>query len=145
MTTIVMNTLSGAVTEYDWTFQSLTPAHAGDATGLYVLGGSTDAGQSIESSMATAKKPWGASLKKSLAGVYFSMTGDAGDARMQVHGANSSWDYDFPVRLSGVSRAMPGRGIRENYLSVGFRNIQGRDFAIDRIEVAEHPSKNRRI
>jgi hypothetical protein len=47
MTAIVMNTLTGAVTEYDWTFTSLSAKHASDANGLCTLGGDTDAGAAI--------------------------------------------------------------------------------------------------
>ena len=36
---IVMNTLTGAVSEYDnFGFQAVTPTMAGNATGLYALG-----------------------------------------------------------------------------------------------------------
>lgn len=145
MTTIVLNTLARAVTQYDWAFQSLTPDYVGDATGLYALGGDTDAGLPISSTITTAKKLWGASLKQSLAQVYFAMSGPADGAVLQVHGADSSWSYEFLVRSSGVSRAVTGRGIRENYLAFGFQNLLGRDFAIDRIEVDDISSKNRRL
>ena len=44
MNAIVCNTLTGAVSEYTrHTFQSVTPTHAGSASGLYAFGGDTDA------------------------------------------------------------------------------------------------------
>lgn len=55
MNTIVLNTLTGAVSEYDWPFQSLTPTHAGDVTGLYALGGDTDAGRPIDAHITTPR------------------------------------------------------------------------------------------
>ena len=37
MTAIVMNTITRAVGEYDWEFESITPTHAGSALALYQL------------------------------------------------------------------------------------------------------------
>lgn len=144
--TIVMNTLTGAVTEYDWTFQSITPGHAGDATGLYALGGSTDAGRPIVATVTTGTKHWGGTLKKFIAGVYFAMRG-TGTGKLTVHCPTEdvSFSYLFPVRSSGESRAVTGRGIRENYLAFTFQNPDGDDFALDRIEVLSSPSTTRRI
>lgn len=143
MSTIVMNALTGFVTEYDWTFQSITPAHAGDATGLYALGGESDGHMPIASHIRTGGKQWGASLKKRIASVYFAMHG-AGTGQLVVHGATSSYAYTFPVRETGQSRCLVGRGICENYLSFAFSNMDGAGFALDRIEVQSVPSKNRR-
>lgn len=144
MTTIVMNTLNGAVTEYDWAFQSVTPGHAGDAAGLYALGGDTDAGQPIVATITTGTKHWGSTLKKFVAAVYFSMRG-VGRGALTVHCAAASYTYPFPVRASGESRAIPGRGIRENYLAFTYQNQDGDDFVIDRIEVLSSQSTTRRI
>lgn len=146
MTTIVMNTLTGAVTEYDWAFQSITPGHAGAVTGLYSLGGGTDAGEPITATVTTGTKHWGSTLKKSLAAVYFAMRG-TGSGELTVHcpTAGDSFSYLFPVRLSGESRVTTGRGIRENYLAFTFKNLDGADFAIDRIEVLSAQSTTRRI
>lgn len=144
MTTIVMNTLNGAVTEYDWAFQSITPGHAGDATGLYALGGDTDAGNPIVATVTTGKKHWGSTLKKFVSCVYFAMRG-AGQGALTVHCAATSYTYPFPVRASGESRAVTGRGIRENYLAFTYQNPGGDDFAIDRIEVLSTQSTTRRI
>lgn len=144
MTTIVLNLLTNAVTEYDWKFQSITPTHAGDASGLYELGGDTDAGEDINSRVSTGLTLWGASLKKLLGFVYLSMDG-AGSAALTVVGAKASWRYEFPIRDTGESRCQVGRGIRENYLGLTLENISGADFSLDRIEVLESTSKTRRI
>ena len=43
MKTLVLNTLTGAVSEYDnFEFDAITATHAGSATGLYALGGDLD-------------------------------------------------------------------------------------------------------
>ena len=144
MTTIVLNTALGAVSEYDWQFQSITPTHAGDAAGLFALGGDDDAGLPIQAQLKTARKVWDTTLKKSIAAIYLSMWG-AGEAALTVHGATGSWRYTFPVLPSGVSRALVGRGVRENYLALSLENIAGAAFSLDRIELLDKASSSRRI
>lgn len=143
MNTIVMNTLTGAVTEYDFAFQSLTPTHGASVNGLYVLGGNTDAGNAILATITTGKTQRGSSLKQVPQAVYFAMKG-SGDSTLHVHGEHDSYAYLFSVLAGGESRAKPGRGIRENYLAYGYSNTDGADFQIDKIEVLVAESKNRR-
>lgn len=144
MKTIVMNTLSGAVTEYDWSLTATGPTRAGSAAGLHALGGNADAGQPIAASITTGKKLWGDTIKKFVAYVYFAMVG-AGLGRARVETRAQTYAYEFPVQTSGVSRAVTGRGIRENYLAFGFDNVAGADFRIDAIEPKTATSNTRRI
>lgn len=144
MNTIALNTLTGSVSEYSgFEFQSITPTHAGSATGLYALGGNTDATQPIVSTVTTGKTLWSTSLKKRIDMVFFALQG-AGNAALTVLGKIASYTYPFPVRASGESRAKPGQGIRENYLAFSFSNTDGNDFRLDRIEVAVGQSDTRR-
>lgn len=143
MTTILLNTITGAVSEYDTAFHSITPTHAGDAAGLFALGGDTDAGAPILAEVQTPKTIQASTLKKSLEAVYLSMRG-TGNAQVHVFGAAQQWDYPFAVLPAGVSRCKLGRGIRESYLGFGLSNPGGEYFQIDRIEVAMAGSKNRR-
>lgn len=143
--TIVMNTLTGAVSEYEnFAFQSITPTHAGDATGLFVLGGNLDIDQPIVSVIETGKTLWGDVRKKFLDVVHFAIKG-SGTSALTVSGESQSYSYPFQVRPAGLSRAKPGRGIRENYISFGFSNTDGAYFELDRIEVAVIESKNRKV
>jgi hypothetical protein len=142
---IVMNTLTGAVTEYDnFGFQSITPTLAGNATGLYALGGNLDIDQPIVGSVVTGKTLWSDLKKKFLDAVHFAMKG-SGTSELKVVTESTSYSYPFPVRAAGVSRAKPGRGIRENYLAFGYSNADGADFQLDAIEVPQQPSKNRKV
>lgn len=144
MNAIVLNTLTGAVTEYTaFGFQSVTPTHAGSATGLFTLGGNTDAGLPIVATVTTGKKQWGTSLKKYLGAVFFALKA-SGTSALAVVGEGVSYSYPITVRAKGESRATPGRGIRENYLAFGYSNTDGADFQLDRIEVEVAQSKNRR-
>lgn len=145
MNTIALNTLTGAVTEYDWpAWQSITPTHAGGATGLYVFGGDTDAGLPIVALLRLPSTLRESTLKHSIAMAYLSMRGQ-GSARFTVHGAQQSWSYSFPLRPSGQTRCPVGRGIRENYLGFGLSTPDGQYFTLDRVEILAHASKTRRV
>ena len=145
MNTIVMNTLTGAVSEYDgFAFQSITPAHAASVMGLFALGGEDDAGNPIVSTITTGKAQQGSSLKKMLAAVYFAMKG-TGASTLTVHGEQASYAYPFTGSPAGVARVRTGRGIRENYLAFAYSNTDGATFQLDKMEVLVAESKNRRI
>lgn len=142
---IAMNTLNAAVTEYDnFAFQSITPTHAGAATGLFLLGGDMDIDQPIVGSIQTGKTLIDEMRKKFVDVVHFAMTGD-GDGTLVVVGQTDSYSYSFPIREAGVSRGKPGRGIRENYLAFGFEKSDGGNFQLDRIDVPVAASKNRKV
>lgn len=145
MNTIICNTLTGAVSHYDWpVWQSITPTHAGSASGLYALGGSTDNGQPIVATLRLPSTLRESTLKHSIAMVYLSMRGE-GSARFTVYGAQQSWAYTFPLRASGQTRCPVGRGIRENYLGFGLSNPDGQPFTLDRVEVLTAISQTRRV
>lgn len=145
MNAIVCNTLSGAVTEYsNWDFHSITATAAGSATGLFEYGGEKDLDEVIVSSVRMPPTLRSSTLKKHLSMAYLSMKGK-GTAVFTVFGEKGNWDYPFPLRSSGQTRAQPGKGIRENYLGFGVSNPCGQHFTLDRVEVALHESKTRRV
>jgi hypothetical protein len=145
MNTIVCNTLTGAVSEYTrHDFQSLTPTHAGSATGLYAFGGDTDDGLPIVSEIRLPATLRESTLKTAIKMVYLSMQG-AGNAQFTVHGPSGDFSYPFPLRASGQTRCPVGQGIRENYLGFGLSNPAGQAFTLDRVEVVTAPSKTRRV
>lgn len=143
MTTIVMNTLNGAVTEHDLPFHSLTPGHGGGDDGLFALGGNLDAAAPIVAGFGTARTLRDGATKATLDSAYFSMAG-TGSGDFTVSGPSGSWTYRFPIRASGESRAPAGKGIRDNYLAFAFQNVAGADFSIDKVEIRTVKS-NRRI
>lgn len=145
MDAIVCNTLNGAVTQYTrHAFQSITPTHAGDAAGLYALGGDTDAGLPIVARLHLPSTLRESTLKKLMDMAYLSMHG-AGTAEFTVFGKAEDWTYSFPLRDSGQTRCVVGRGIRENYVGFGLATPEGQAFTLDRVEVIVRESKTRRI
>lgn len=146
MTAIVVNTKTGAVSEYDWTFQSLTPTFAGDATGMYTLGGDTDNGVQIEGSILTGSTLLGTSMIKLLDAVYFSLASSGqGKLLLKTNSDAVPREYLFDVHPKRESRGKPPRGLRENYLAFGYANVGGVDFHLDRIEVPAGQSATRRV
>lgn len=145
MTAIIMNTLTGAVSEHSLSFDSMTPTNAASATGLFTMGGDLDHEQPIVSEVVTGEVLWDSQSKKHLDMVWFSLSGE-GKGELIVKGRKGGeYRYAFPVRDTGQSRAVPGKGIRENYLAFGYSNPDGDDFTLDRIEVGVLQSKTRRV
>lgn len=145
MNAIVMNTQTGAISEYtNFEFHAITPTHAGSATGLFLLGGDLDLTAPIVANVVTGKPLWGRSLKKLVDMVYFSIKG-SGESQLTMYGETEQYSYDFPIRASGESRAKPGRGFRENYFAIGYSNVDGSYFELDQIEVLDTQSISRRV
>ena len=145
MNTVVLSTLTGAVSEYTrHEFQAVTPTHGGSATGLYAFGGDTDDGAPIVSGIRLPATLRDSTLKHFIQMAYLSMQG-SGSGRFTVHGAQQDWSYDFPLRPSGQTRCPVGRGIRENYLGFSLSTPAGQSFTLDRVEILASESKNRRV
>lgn len=143
MTTIVLNTANGAVTEYDWTLSSLAPGRATSSDGLLRLGGPTDAGAPIAATFLQGRTLTQSLLRKAMGIVFVAMQGAAGTGSLRVRGS-AEWTYPFTINPKGVSRIPTGRGIDDNYLALGFANVAGGDFAIDEIDAQKPESKTRR-
>jgi hypothetical protein len=141
MTTIVLNTATGAVTEYDWEFPAISPGHAGSPAGLFALGGNTDAGEPIGSEFRGGTP--GGKQVQTIGPVFVAQDGDANGVLI-VQGRIDSWEYPLQVRGKGVSAAKPGLGILESYLGLGYRNVGGADFHIERFDTDITASKTRR-
>lgn len=146
MTAIVMNTLTGAVTEHSIEFQSLTANRFGSENGLFSLGGADDNGEQIEARFVTPRSSLGSPNLKGVGFVYFAMTGDAGSSGQLLvqDDEGEEYAYEFALRDKGASRARAGQGLRENTLAIGFANLDGADFRIDSIEADITDSKTRR-
>lgn len=141
MTAIVLNTLTGAVSEYDWSFKSIAAAHAASDTALASLGGDSDNGVAI---VGEVRGGIPAAANVQMVGSVFLGLDGAGDGTLLVQGLETTWEVPVVARGRGVSVAKPGRGIRESYLGFGYRNMSGHAFTLHRIEADVFLSKTRR-
>ncbi len=152
MTAIVMNTRSGAVTEYGaaFAFVGITPTHAANGSGLFTLGSDTDNGADI---VASFRGPYqGGEAVLAVDSVHIGIRGEEGAALGSVRvlaggktvARGTEWTYPVYVQRSGISRALLGRGIRENSLAFGYINASGAAFTIRSMMVELGGSKNRK-
>lgn len=152
MTAIVMNTRTGAVTEYGATFAfvGITPTQAANASGLYTLGGDDDAGTAIA---APFRGPYqGTEPVMAPGNVYLGIRGDEGDDKGKVRvlaggksvARGTEWQYPLYAQGSGISRAILGKGIRENSLAFGYTNTAGAAYTIRSMQIDATSSKNRK-
>jgi hypothetical protein len=146
MTTIVCNLVTAAVTEYDWDHPALSATRLGSDDGLFTLGGDTDDDAAIEAHFDTGVTLREGTLKNRLDEACFTIDAEDGaNMLFRVNTADATYEYPFVVRKSGISRAKPGAGIRENLLGFGFSNLDGADFTIERMDVRNLQSKQRRL
>lgn len=145
MSVIVLNTLTGAVTEYgSFEFESITPEYAANDSGLYQLGGGLDDQQPIISQIMTGLSQWESSVRKSVPMVYFTLEHE-GLGQLSVATPDQQYDYLFPMRPSWESRAQPGRGIYSHALAFGYSNPDGDDFVLSRWDIDLKESPKRRV
>lgn len=149
MTAIVMNTLTGAVSEYaGFDFHAITPTHAGNALGLYELGGDTDAGQPIVGRVLGGDNEVGGANKARPESVWLGLPVGPGTGRLIVKAGTGQvvqqYEYPLTVRADGRARGQPGRGIRENYMAFGYTNPDGEDFQLNSMEILAAASNTRR-
>lgn len=152
MTAIVMNTTTGAVTEYgaSFTFNSITRTHAADGAKLHTLGGSSDNGAPISATWLGPQL--GGLAVRRPDQVYAAVRGPAGSAgkvRVVAGGhkvaRGTEWQYDLAVQPSGISRSQrPGLGIRENFLAYGYANVAGAPYVVSLFQVDEIMSNQRK-
>lgn len=147
MNTIVFNAENGAVTEYSTTFQRWNRIGV-DASGLYALRvGNQDAGEPIAASFTTPVSTWGAGTKFMPRFAYIAVRGQGRYSMTVTPGRAdaplASHTYPFVQHLDGRQRATFGQGLRDNWFSYTFRNVQGAPFLIDRfsIETAAPPAR----
>lgn len=143
MTTIVLNTANGAVTEYDWALNSIARMRGSSPAGLVLLDGDTDNGAPIAATFLGGRTLMNSMLRKAMGVVFVAMQGAAGAGQVRVKGS-AEWTYPLEINPHGVSRSRAGRGINDDYLALGYANVDGADFAIDAIDALQPQSKIRR-
>lgn len=112
----------------------LTSAADGYATlvdGIYALTGSDDNGAEIQSTIRLGKQDFGTELLKRMLAVYLGVNSSSQmQARLEVPGA----DYTYNARACSddltVQRIDPGKGLRANWYDLTLMNQDGADFTL---------------
>lgn len=143
----VMNTQSQALSQYtNYPFNSylgLAGMTYGAAdTGLYRLGGETDAGEPIHARIRQGMSAFGSQLKKAFPSMYLGYTAN-GDLRLSVVAADPRTGeriaHAYRLRARAADSVREGRvkvgaGLQSVYFDYVIENINGADFALDVIE-----------
>ena len=137
----VLNDRTGAMSQYkNYRFNSFAPIggryFGADHDGIYLLEGSTDGGEQIETSMRTGMLDLGTTNLKSISSVYL---GVASEGRLSVvveTGAGESYRYlaRSSDRASMQQRVDVGRGMKSTLYSFTVDG-NGGDFELDSMDV----------
>lgn len=137
-TTWVMNTRSGAVTEYDnFTFNSFARMGnrylAASETGLYELLGNDDVGDDIVARIRSGFMQFGGTHLSRLKEAYVAMRGE-GDIVLRIITAEGQvYNYTTPTRNMRSTKVHMGKGQRSRYFAFELVTA-GQDFDLDTLE-----------
>lgn len=143
----VMNTQSKAMSRYtNYPFNSFLPlagtVYGATDTGLYRLGGETDAGEPIHARIRQGMSAFGSQLKKAFPSMYLGYTA-SGDLRLSVVAADPRTGeriaHAYRLRARAADSVREGRvkvgaGLQSVYFDYVIENIDGADFGLDVIE-----------
>jgi hypothetical protein len=145
----VMNTEGAlAVSEYDnFEFNSFAEMGrdilAAGETGLYRLGGDTDAGADINASVLSLMQDFGTSKQKRMRGAYLGYT-TSGELILKVKAVEAGQLVEHWFRAESIPAAAPreqwvelAMGMKSRYWQFELINVDGADFEIDELEL--HP------
>lgn len=147
----VMNARTGALTRYEnFSFNSFAVFNGetigATASGLYAIGGETDAGMSIQMVLTTPVSDFGAAQLKRVREAFIGYR-TTGRAELHVRADDGEWHvYQMDeTRPSGIyrNRVKVGRGVKASYWQFSVRNVDGADLAIDSIAPTVEPLTSR--
>lgn len=149
-TTYTVNMASGATTTYSgFSFNSIMLAEDGNryglnGSGIFLIGGATDAGSSIAASIDMGQIKTGASQSR----VPHAYSGVVSGTYMKlvVTDRASSYEYlsrSFDAADLYVHRFDLGLGIREDWLGMKIQNVSGADFSLATFSVLSAGSSRR--
>ena len=138
VTTWVINTRTGALSEYDnFKFNSFAQnglhyMGASDA-GLYVLDGGDDDGSPVMAHLRSGYAQFGGSRFSGLRAVYLGMRGES-DILFKIDtGDGKSYTYKARVQDQQTTKVLVGKGLRARYIAFELMT-EGQDFDLDSIE-----------
>lgn len=150
---VVVNTRTGAVTEYDGlTFNSLIEwdgvYYGANDDGIFALTGADDDGTAIAAYARTGLVDHGADITQRVPDVYVSGSSTKkGVLSIRVEDGATSYAYDVPFHkypAFDAVKAILGRGLRTRYRQYQIANTEGAELEVDRIDVNVNPTERRR-
>ena len=140
---VVINMKTGAISHYSaFNFNSFG-YHNGQyvgvqSNGIYALAGSTDAGSPIQAVITLPPSDLGIPRMKRIVQAYVAYRA-TGPMELRLKTEDSEWFvYELEeTRPSGFyrNRVKVGRGLRANHFQAELANVDGGDFAIERLEL----------
>lgn len=148
--TWVLNTRKGALTEYDFTFNSYAVFNgkviAAGATGVVELGvQDTDATAAIDATITTGEDSFGTSAHKRVPRIYLghSAAGEMRFSTTTVEGGTRTYALPWNGISGTQQRRIPvGKGPKSRFWAFSVSNVDGADFTIS--DMLVYPVKLRR-
>lgn len=139
VTTWAVNTRTAATTEYTgYDFNSFAKMGrkylAASSTGLYVLEGSTDAGEDIIADLKTGFAQFAGSRFAGLKAVYLGVHGEGEFVLRVIEGDGTERDYQAIVANRRTAKVQVGKGLRARYFAFELIST-GQVFDLDTIEM----------
>lgn len=140
---VVLNTDNWEVTEYTWQFDQLVKFGdtylAVDSTGIYTLGGDTNNGTEIDSTVETGLDDFGIMASKRISNLYigWKSTEDAIITVTMDGNDDESYEYDLLATngLPGAARVKVGAPRQRKHINLKFTNQEGADFDLYSMEM----------
>lgn len=134
----VMNTRTGAVTEYqNYEFNSFASLGnkyiAASKDGLFELVGDTDSGNAIIASLKSGFMQFGGTRLSRLGAAYIAARGEGNFILRIVDGDGKTYDYTTSTRNMRSTKVHMGKGQRSRYFSFELISA-GQDFDLDTLE-----------
>lgn len=145
MNTTVFNLATLSVTEYTTPLTGLSGDFESTADGLFRVGGTTDAGAAISSSVTLGLDLTRSGKRRRLGGVVLYGNGLKNTSIAVADSDGKSYSYTAKQLHADVARFPVGRGIYDNYLQLTVNSRSTEAFELDRVELDEYESTNRRL
>ena len=152
---IAMNVFNFAVSEYtDWSFNSFALHNgiyiAANSDGLFKLGGDTDNGQRIISMVRSGTRDTWNNFIRRVRGAWLSYRKSDGELMLWLTDDSGNLLGEFPFEtVSGTSGklheklARVGRGLKDRFISFGFKNVSGSDFDVESLRIVGEEIRER--
>ena len=145
MNTIVLNLGNLAVTEYTAACTGVAGDYEAAPTGLHKVGGTLDHNTVFTRAWSFGLDMEAQARRRHAKYVYLHGTGND-DLTLRVRGGESAIDYTYEIQPGRglASRFVLGSGVKDSALQLSFSRATEGAFMVNRIELVDYNSTNRR-